>query len=143
MVVVVRLKIKTDDKEITVPAIANAGFESDRPEIIIPREVARNLGLSPKKLSAEATIEEYRGAGGKKFKAYTLKSTAKAWVVTEDREVGPVDVVLTVVYGERDVLLSDRAIDALNIVLLKPGAGIWKFSDEPPEKTRESIKQSS
>ena len=143
MVVVVRLKIKTDDKEITVPAIANTGFESDKPEIIIPREVARNLGLSPKKLSAEATIEEYRGAGGKKFKAYTLKSTAKAWVVTGDREVGPVDVVLTVVYGERDVLLSDMAIDALNIVLLKPGAGIWKFTDEPPEKTRESIKQAS
>jgi len=52
-------------------------------------------------------------------------------------------VVLTVVYGERDVLLSDMAIDALNIVLLKPGAGIWKFTDEPPEKTRESIKQTS
>ena len=71
-----------------------------------------------------------------------MKSAAKAWVVTEDREVGPVDVVLTVVYGERDVLLSDRAIDALNLVLLKPGAGIWKFADEPPEKTRESIKPS-
>ncbi|MGC8850323.1 MAG: hypothetical protein ACP5QI_07610 [Candidatus Bathyarchaeia archaeon] len=142
MVVLVRLRIKTKyGREATVPAIANAGFESDQPEVMVPREVATSLGLRPRLLSTEATAEEYRGASGRRFKAYVLKyGFAKAWVITEDREVGPTDIVLSVAYGERDVLMSDRAIDALNLVLLKPGAGIWKFSDDPPEKLRESVK---
>ena len=144
MVVVVNLKIKTKHgREVSVPAIANTGFESDNHEIIIPRSIALDLNLTRKLLLAEAKLEEYRGAGGKKFKAYILRhGFAKAWITTEDRETQPVDITLTVVYGERDVLLSDKAIEALNIIILKPGTGIWRFSDDPPEKSRESIKLS-
>lgn len=144
MVVVVRLRIRMErGVETCVSAIANTGFESDKPEIMIPKKVAISLNLRPKILLTEATQEEYRTAGGKKLKAYVLRhGAAKAWVITEDREVGPVDVTLTVAYGESDVLLSDKALDALNIVLLKPGAGVWRFSDDPPEKVRESVKTS-
>jgi len=31
---------------------------------------------------------------------------------------------------EREVLLSDRAIEALGIVIESPGRGIWRFKDE-------------
>lgn len=76
-----------------VPAIANAGFESDSPEAIIPKKVATELNLKPKLLLTEAAQEEYRG--GKKFKAHVLRhGFAKAWMVTEDREVGPVNITL-------------------------------------------------
>jgi len=32
--------------------------------------------------------------------------------------------------GEDEVILSDRLIDALGIVLLRPGEGIWRLADE-------------
>ena len=140
MVVAVKLNLKgTKGLEVVASAIANAGFESDEPEIIIPVKVARGLGLYPR-LPAEVAIEEYRGAGGRRFKAYKLKlGIAKARVVADDREAGPVDVSLTIVPGERDVLLSDRAIDAFGLVLIKPGEGLWKFIDDPLDKVRKSV----
>ncbi|RLE49489.1 MAG: hypothetical protein DRJ31_04775 [Candidatus Methanomethylicota archaeon] len=138
MVVTLDIKLKSFKEEVEVKAIANAGFESDEPEIIVPTSVAKKLKLYPK-LPAETEIEEYRGAGGKKFKVYRLtKGAVKAWALTEDRSVGPVDVALAITPGEKEVLLSDKTLDALNIVLVKPGEGLWKFIDDPPEKIRKS-----
>jgi len=140
MVVRVRLRlVREPGRELTVSAIANAGFESDEHEIIVPTKVARGLGLYPR-LPGETTIETYRGAGSRRFKVYRLeRGLVKAWVVTEDRVVGPVDAMLTIVPREEDVLISDGAIDALRIVLVKPGEGLWKFIDEPPNILRQSV----
>lgn len=121
----------------------NSGFESDEPEVIISKEVARNLRINLRRLSIEglASIEEYKGAGGRRFKAHVLKyGFAKAWVIAEDRDVGPVDITLTIVAGEREILISDKATDCFRIIILKPGEGLWRFEDDPPGKTRRSFR---
>lgn len=140
MVVRVKLRIRltSSGREVVTSAVANAGFESDEPEVIVPTRVARELGVYPV-LPANATVDRYVVAGGRVVRVYRLpKELTNVSVVTEDREVGPVSVVLTIMPGEEDVLLSDKAIDLLGIVLVKPGQGLWKFIDDPPDKLRKS-----
>jgi hypothetical protein len=135
--VVVRLE-SVDGRSVQVLAIANAGFESDVPEIIIAPLVAERLGLYPR-LPPETVVEEYIGAGGRRFEVYRVRmGIVKAYVVAGDRTVGPVDVAISIVPGERDVLLSDRAIDALGIVLIRPGEGLLRFIDDPEGTVRRS-----
>ena len=94
LVVRVKVKLKYENKEVESVALANAGFESYEPEIIIPTEVARKLGIYPR-LPSSVTIDRYKGAGGKTFKVYRLsKGVVKAYVITEDRVVGPVKLFL-------------------------------------------------
>lgn len=41
-------------------------------------------------------------------------------------------------YVEEEVLINDKLCDKLNIVILKAGAGLWKFIDDPVKLKRES-----
>lgn len=139
---VVRVKIKLESikgKDVIASAIANSGFESDEPEVIVPESIAERLSLYPK-LPEGTEVEEYKSVGGK-FKAYRVKGFVKAWAISEDKSIGSVNVVLTIVPGEDEILLSDKLIDALSIELIKPGEGLWKFKDDkalrksyPPER---------
>ena len=138
---VVRVKVKLVSSrggEVLASAIANTGFESDEPELIVPESIAERLNLYPK-LPEGVEVEEYKSVGGK-FKAYRVKNLVKAWAVSEDKNIGPINVVLTIVPGEDEILLSDKLIDELTIELIKPGEGLWKFKDDkalrksiPPE----------
>jgi len=138
LVVRVKVRLEYEDKQVEAVALANAGFESDEPEIIVPVDIARELNLYPH-LPGGAIIDRYRGAGGRTFKVYRLsRGIVRAYVITEDRLVGPVDVTLTIVPGEYEVILSDQALDSFGIVLVKPGKGLWKFIDDPVDKIRKS-----
>ena len=123
----VRLKSKSG-AELKTAAIANAAFESDVKEIIIPERAAAELGLFPK-LPAGSEVWDYKGVGGI-AKGYRIEGLVKVWAETEDKKVGPRDVVVSIVPGEDEVLLCDKAIDALEIELVKPGKGLWRFRGE-------------
>ena len=41
--------------------------------------------------------------------------------------------------GKSYSLLSDELIEALRIEILAPGKGLWRFSDDPPEKIRRTV----
>ncbi|MGC8849547.1 MAG: hypothetical protein ACP5K1_02210 [Candidatus Bathyarchaeia archaeon] len=139
---VVRVKVKLASSgggEVTASAIANTGFESDEPEVMVPESVAERLGLYPK-LPGGVEVEEYRSVGGT-FKAYRIRESTRAWLVSGDRSIGPVETVLTIVPGEDEILLSDKLIDELGIELIKPGEGLWKLRGDktlrkssPPER---------
>mgnify|MGYP000701642243 CR=1 FL=1 len=45
MVVRVKLKIKSKKGEVITKALINSGYESEEPEILVPVNIARNLGL--------------------------------------------------------------------------------------------------
>lgn len=49
----------------------------------------------------------------------------------------PLVCSVTISEVEREVLLSDRAIEGLGIVIESPGRGLWRFKDEA--ELRESI----
>lgn len=40
--------------------------------------------------------------------------------------------------GEVEILINDKLGESFNIVLLRLGAGYWRFADDPPETSRKS-----
>ncbi len=131
----VRIKLKAKDKEINTVALANAGFETDEPEVILPLRVAERLGLWPK-LPGGAKIEEYEVAGGSKVRGYVTPFKIKTQVVCGDKSSNFVEVIPVLLEGEKETILSDKLISAHKIVLMDAGKGLWKFMDE--NKIRES-----
>lgn len=139
MVVRVRVRLESSlGAKLTAVAIANSAFESEETELIVPERVAEELGLYPK-LPTGAEVGDFKGIGGI-AKGYRIKDLVKAWAVTEDKEVGPCDVVVSVMSGEDEILLCDKLIDELKIDLVRPGEGLWRFRDESATKLRESEK---
>jgi len=57
----------------------------------------------------------------------------------EDKESKDAQAVAVIASGEKEVILSDKLIDELGIILLKPGKGIWRFHDDPPNVMRTSV----
>lgn len=45
----VSLKLRVGRREVTLSALVNSGFESDSPDIAIPVNTARELGLWPQR----------------------------------------------------------------------------------------------
>ena len=45
MVVRVKIRVRHGGKSVVTSAIINTGFESDEPEIILPRRLAEELGV--------------------------------------------------------------------------------------------------
>ena len=138
MVVKVEIEIKCTLTKLStrVKAIANTGYETEEPEILIPASIARALGIWPT-LPKEADIREYRTAGGM-ARVVKIPESAEVTVLTEDRTVDSKGVSVVISELESDVLLSDMLLDELRIELLKPGRGIWRFSDDQTGKTRKT-----
>jgi hypothetical protein len=135
----VRLKALKGKKGETVETVAliNAGFESEEPEIIIPVKLAEKLGLWPR--PPEGTeIAAYEVAGGGKVRTYRIGDCLESQVIAEGVTSDPVKTAAAVMEGEREVVLSDKAISAHRIVLEEVGAGIWKFRGEAETKRSEN-----
>ena len=129
MVVRVEIRLKsTSGTEVKTAAIANSAFESDVAELILPERLAEELGLYPK-LPAGTEVWDYKGVGGI-AKGYRIEGLVRVWAEAEVKEVGPRDVVVSVVPGEDEAMLCDKLIDALEIELVKPGEGLWRFKGE-------------
>jgi len=139
MAVRTRVILKFGDKEISTVAIANSGYEAEEPEIILPVNVAKLLGLYPE-LPYGSKIEEYKAVGGVSINAITLEKKILIKVKTIDRETNYIKAIPVIISGENEVILSDKVIDAFGIILLKPGAGLWRFTDDPIDKVRVSEK---
>ena len=139
MVVRVRIILKSEDKEVSTIAIANSGYEAEEPEVILPTKVAELLNLYPV-IPSESKIEEYKAIGGVSVNAITLNKRILIKVVSGDKETEFTEVIPIIISGENEVILSDKVIDSLKIILLKPGAGLWKFTDDPMNIIRESEK---
>lgn len=133
----VRLESASETK-LRTAAIANSAFESDEAELIVPEGVAEKLGIYPK-LPNGTEVGDFRGVGGI-AKGYRIKGLVKAWAIAEDKKVGPCDVVVSVMSGEDEILLCDKLIDELEIELVRPGEGLWRFRGESESKLRKSEK---
>jgi len=137
MVVRVKLKIKSKRGEVIIKALINSGYESEEPEILVPVNIARNLGLYPK-LPTGASVEVYKVAGGGKERFISIKKAVNVQIVTEDRSSEEVPCNLIISEKEEEILVSDKLSSKLGIVLLDIGEGLWCFRDEIGEKVRKS-----
>ncbi|HDD45063.1 MAG TPA: hypothetical protein ENG63_09445 [Candidatus Desulfofervidus auxilii] len=132
----VRLKALKGKKEtIEEIALLNTGYESKEPEIVIPKETAEKLGLWPH-LPDGTEVGDYEVGGGGKVRVYYIENCLEIQVLTEDTVSNPILVSAVIMEGEKEVLLSDKSISALQIVLEDAGKGIWRFKKE--EKLRKS-----
>ena len=137
MVVRVRVKLKSIGGEVVTVALANSGFETEEPEVVLPVRVGERLGVYPR-LPSGSEVEEYKGVGGVIVKTFLVKGFVNISVLTSDREVGPSDATVVITPGEDEVILSDKLMDMLKIVLLRVGEGIWRFADDGESFIRRS-----
>ena len=124
----VRVEIRHGDKVAETTALANSGYESDKPEVHIPRRLAELLGLGP------GRSEVYRVVGGE-VNVWRLGGVMVR-VVTQDRKSRWVEAEAVLAEGEHEVLLSDSLIEELGIEILRPRRGLWRFAGE--DTVRES-----
>jgi hypothetical protein len=134
----VRVRVRISSKmgsAVEAASLLNTGFESESPEVLVPVRVAEALGFWPK-LPEGAVIRAYETAGGV-VRMPTVEEGIEVQVVASDRITSPIKCLLVISEEEREVLLSDKAIEEFGIVIEGPGSGIWRFKDEPV--LRESV----
>ncbi len=135
MVVRIRLKIRRGDRVVETSALANSGYETETPQILVPKPLAEILGLWP---PPSNTIESIFETAGGPLHVWIIPRACNVKVITEDVESSEVvmDIVISVIADE--VLLSDKAISELQIALEDVGRGLWRFRWEPKEMVRKS-----
>ncbi|RLF01312.1 MAG: hypothetical protein DRJ59_06300 [Thermoprotei archaeon] len=138
MVIRLRLKLKSiNGREVVVIALVNSGYETERPELLVPTSVARDLELYPT-LPSGAEVREYILADGSRTRLIKIPSVLEVSVVTNDRVVGPVRCDVVIAEKSEEPLIGDKLSDALQIVAIAIGEGLWCFRDEIGKRTRRS-----
>lgn len=135
LVVRVRVKLSRNGREIETSALANSGYESETPQILIPIKLAGQLGFWPPTIDLEESV--FESAGGP-LRVWIVSKSVKVKVIVEDVETKWVEADLIISPLADEVLLSDKMISELNIALEDPGRGYWRFTWEPKEKVRRS-----
>jgi hypothetical protein len=130
----VRIKLSKNSKEIETNALANSGYESETPQILVPIKLAEELGFWPPTINLEESV--FESAGGP-LRVWIASKSIKVKVVA-DIETTWVEADLVISPLADEVLLSDKMISELKIALEDPGRGYWRFTWEPKEKIRKS-----
>jgi hypothetical protein len=117
----VRVRIKYGDAALNLVALANTGYETDVPEILVPVSVAEKLGIFPRLLDG-TIVETYKTAAGL-MKAYRVGGASTALLIegVEAREVGTYVVVSEYADGP---LISDQLASEFGIVVEGPAKGL-------------------
>ncbi len=133
----VRIKLKITSRtgeEILTSAYINSGYETDKPEILLPVKLAVELGLW------RNVKEDYARTPIGMGKIYTVNEKIKVEATTEDRESKPIDTSVVISEFEDEVLISDYLASELGIAVEDFRKGIWRFRDEPLDKLRKPEK---
>lgn len=141
MAVRVRLALKAlkgskIGNRLETSALVNSGYETDKPELLIPESLASKLGLWP----PETIKIEYASTPIGFGRLHSLGEALQVQVITEDKTSPAVNVHVMVSEYEREVLISDRLASLLEIAVEDFGEGIWRFRGEPLTQTRKSEK---
>jgi len=131
----IALRRPGSSRVIETSALVNSGFEVDVPQLVLPVALARELGFDIEGAPTEAITV----CGGAELPMRIL-GVVEVKVVVPDRPTGWVRAVAVSVGEEEEVLLSDKLTDALSVSPVLVGAGIWRFTDEPPDVRRMSVK---
>lgn len=113
-------------------AVVNTGFETDRPEVLLPSPCAEALGLYPQP-PAGARVERYDTAGGS---ATFWRIPDALRVAIEDAEASPIPADALVSELDRELLLNDVLAGDLGIVILNPRTGDWRRNSDPAHHVR-------
>jgi hypothetical protein len=134
MAVRLRLRIRVDEKSVEVIALLKSGYEAPTPQLLVPVDVARTLGLWPPEGAREVVLET---AGGP-LRAWFYPRRALVKVVTEDAESREVLVDIVVSPIGDEPLISDMLAEELEIAVESFGRGLWRFRWENKLRKSES-----
>lgn len=137
MAIRLRLRLEREGKHVDVIALVNSGYETLEPEILVPSQVAEELGLLPS-LPPGSMVKEYVLADGSITRLIRIPKALRVSVVEEDRAVSNVEASAVVSGRADEVLISDKLTGKLNIVALDFAEGLWCFKDELGKKVRKS-----
>ena len=137
MVVRLKIRIKRGNKIVETLAIANSGYASRVPEIVVSRNIAEKLNIYPN-LPSGTRVVRYRTASGRIEEFIRVENCAEVQVIESDKVSDLVKVNVVISPYINICLLSDKLISALKVVLLDPGEGLWCFRDEISKKIRKS-----
>jgi len=135
MVVRIKLRIVRDEKVIETSALANSGYETETPQLLIPIRLAQLLELWPPKSEAEES--EFETAGGP-LRVWIVPRACRVGVAIGDVKIPEVEADIVISPLADEVLLSDKMISELQIALEDVGRGLWRFRWEPKDKLRRS-----
>ncbi|WP_460172737.1 hypothetical protein [Vulcanisaeta sp. JCM 14467] len=127
MAVRVRVRLRTGGKEVVTTALVNTGFETERPQVLIPLNLARALSLWPP--PENAYLIELGTAGGP-VREYVVPDAVRIAVVTNDRETSEVICDAVISHIEEEVIINDKLSEELGIVILAAGSGKWRFIND-------------
>jgi hypothetical protein len=122
----VKLLVSHGDRRLEVVALVNSGFETETPQLLLPKLAAEKLGFQP---PAEALKQTYDTGGG----------PAELWVYPESVEVKilagrktskEVKADLVVSHIENEALIGDKLSGELKITVEDFGRGLWKIRGE-------------
>lgn len=132
----VKVRVVIGVRVFEVIALANTGFETDEPQLLIPYNllVEKNIDVSD---LGKPTLLEYDTPGGS-VTMYVYPRACRVSIVEPDRSSREVIADLVVSLTEREVLMSDALIEELGVIIVSPRKGLWKFTDDPPPTTRSS-----
>jgi len=129
------IKSRSSGKELEVIALVNSGFETIKPQLLLPIGAAEKLDLWPK-LPNNFKIREYMTPAGA-VKLYIVEDELKVKPVVE-YSVDPVisDAVISSI--EDEILISDKLAGALGIMVIDFAEGLWKLRTDPEDTVRRS-----
>lgn len=123
MAVRVAVRIEFLKKKINAVALVNTGYETNKPELLLPVRFARMFRVWPN-LPPETRGETYATAGAR-IRVYRLKKQAQISLTRPLTR--PVNCDLIIGEQEEEILLSDALISALGIVIEDAKKGIWRL----------------
>ncbi|MGC8933331.1 MAG: hypothetical protein ACP5LQ_08600 [Candidatus Methanodesulfokora sp.] len=129
-----RIRIFRGDKIVDIVALVNSGYEADSPQLMVPIQVARELGLWPPVDAREGIFDT---AGGP-LRVWIVERCAEVRAVADDAESKSIlaDIVISPLADEP--LISDVLAGRLEIAVEDFAEGLWRFRWEPSERTRRS-----
>ncbi len=129
------IKSRSSSKEVTVNALVNTGYETVKPQLLIPVSLARELGLWPPP-SNRSLFREYFTSGGS-IRNILLEDELFVKVVVEysTSEILCDAVISTI---EDEVLISDKLASKLGIIIYDIGEGIWRLKTDQESVRRRS-----
>ena len=137
MAVRLRIRVRVGEIVRTVIALLNSGYEAPTPQLLIPMDLARDLGIWPSEDAVEVTLDT---AGGP-LKAWYYPMKAYVKIVAHDIESKEVSTDLIVSPLADEPLINDMLAEELEIAVESFGRGLWRFRWESKEKLRQSEKK--
>jgi hypothetical protein len=133
-----RVRSRSTGRELKTSALVNSGFETFKPQLLVPVRFAMVLGLWPH-IPRDYTVRDYMTTGGP-TRMYVLIDEVDVSIDVE-YSTNPVISDLVISTIEEEVLISDKLAGRLGIIVYDFADGIWRLNIDPETTRRRSVER--